>query len=293
MVKQIRAALEADISGLDWMSDATRRAALEKLRALADKIGYPDRWRDYSALRIARADPLGNRLRASAFEMREMMSTIGHPPDSGSWLLTAPTVNALTNFFQNSITIPAGILQPPFYAAGRDPAVNFGGIGTTIGHELTHGFDTQGRHFDAAGTIRDWWTPADARAFDARAACFVEEFSEFAVDGVRLNGRLTVGENISDAGGVRLALLAYVASEAAPRQAVKDGFTPEQRFFIAYAQKYCHNARPEAAANAARQPTPPGQFRVNGILSNMPEFQKAFTCAADAPMVRTPACRVW
>ena len=293
MVRRIKAVLEADISGSDWMSDATRRAALEKLHALIDKIGYPDSWRDYSALRIVRTDPLGNRLRASAFEMRRMVSTIGRPPDGGSWNLTPPTVNALTNFFQNSIDVPAGILQPPFYGAGRDPAVNYGGIGATIGHELTHGFDTQGRHFDAAGTIRDWWTPADARAFDERAACFVNEFSEFAVDGVSLNGRLTVGENISDAGGVRLALLAYVASGEAARSGVKDDFTPEQRVFIGYAQKHCQEARPEAAVNAARQPTPPGRFRVNGILSNMPEFQKAFTCAADAPMVRTPACRVW
>ncbi len=291
-VQRIEAALEADIAGLDWMSETTKRAALEKLHAITVNIGYPDRWRDYRTLRIARGDPLGNRLRASAFEVRRVVTTVGRPPDRRSWNMTPATLNAVNIFFLNSITFPAAVLLPRFSAIDRDAATNYAGL-AGIGHELTHAFDNVGRHFDAVGTIRDWWTPADARAFDERAACFVDEFSQFEVDGVRLNGRIPLGENIADAGGVRLALLAYVASGEAARSGVKDGFTPDQRFFIGYAQNLCDNTRPETTASTVRLGGVPGRFRVNGILSNMPEFQKAFACPADAPMVRTPACRVW
>jgi endothelin-converting enzyme/putative endopeptidase len=283
MVRRMKAALETDIASADWLSDTTKRAAIEKLHATIDKIGYPDQWRDYRGLRIARGDPLGNRLRASAFEMRRRVSTIGRPPDRASWDVPPGIARASTHFFKNSFTLTAANIQPPAYVADRDAAVNYAGIGSGIGHELTHGFDTTGRYFDGAGIMRDWWTPADARAFDERAACFSDEFRLFTP----ANRARPNGENISDAGGVRLALLAYLASGEAARSGVKDGFTPQQRFFIAYGQKFCN------AAAAVRQTTPLHDFRVNGILMNMPEFQKAFTCAPDAPMVRTPACRVW
>jgi putative endopeptidase len=285
MVRRIKGALEADIASADWLSEATKRSAIEKLHAIIDKIGYPDRWPDYDGLRVVRGDPLGNRLRASAFEMRRKAGTIGRPSDRGSWDVPPAIAHTSTNWFKNSITLTAANIQPPAYAADQDAAVNYAVIGSGIGHELTHGFDTQGRHFDAEGAIRDWWTPADAHAFDARAACFAEEFSQFTpADAARPN---QLGENIADAGGARFALLAYLALGEAARSGVKDGFTPEQRFFIAYGQKFCHGA------TAVRPSTPLHDFPVNGILSDMPEFQKAFACPANAPMVRTPACRVW
>lgn len=295
MVHELEAALETDITGLDWMTEATRKQALVKLHAIANKIGYPDRWRDYGALSIVRGDALGNSERANAFEFRRDLDKIGKPLDRTEWGMTPPTVNAYYNPLQNNVNFPAGILQPPFYGAGRDAAVNFGGAGAVIGHELTHGFDDEGRQFDAQGNLKDWWTPEDAKAFQDRTACLVDEYSSFTATGdVKVNGKLTLGENTADNGGVRIALMAYLASAAGRQATTEDGFTPEQRVFLGWGQIWCQNVRPEAARLLAQtNPHSPGRYRVNGVVSNMPEFRKAFSCKADAPMVRRPACRVW
>jgi len=294
MVHEIEAALEKDITTLPWMTDATRREAVTKLHAVADKIGYPDTWRDYGALEIRRGDALGNSERANAFEFKRQLNRIGKPTDKSEWAMTAPTVNAYYSPLQNNINFPAGILQPPFYRPGGDAAVNYGASGAVIGHELTHGFDDQGRKFDARGNLKEWWTEADAKAFTDRAQCFVDEYSGFtAIDELKLNGKLTLGENTADNGGLRLALMAYLAGAAAGATTI-DGFTPEQRFFIGFGQIWCESNRPESKRLLAQiDPHSPGRYRVNGVVSNMPEFQKAFQCKADAPMVRQTQCRVW
>jgi endothelin-converting enzyme/putative endopeptidase len=295
MVRELETTLEDDIKGLSWMTDTTRAQALVKLHAIANKIGYPDKWRDYGALQIVRGDALGNSQRANAFEFHRQMNRIGKPLDKSEWEMTPPTVNAYYNPLQNNVNFPAGILQPPFYNPKADAAVNYGGAGAVIGHELTHGFDDQGRQFDAAGNLKDWWTEADAKAFDQRAQCFVDQYSGFtAVDDVKVNGKLTLGENAADAGGTRIALVAYLASLGDQRGKTLDGFSPEQRFFIGYGQGWCQNMRPERERMLAQtNPHSPPRYRVNGVLSNMPEFAKAFSCKADAPMVRANACRVW
>jgi endothelin-converting enzyme/putative endopeptidase len=295
MVHAIEATLEQDIQGLTWMTADTKQQAIVKLHAVAEKIGYPDRWRDYSALRIVRGDALGNSERANAFEFHRQIDKIGRAVDRREWEMTPPTVNAYYEPQENNINFPAGILQPPFYHPGGDQAVNFGSAGAVVGHELTHGFDDQGRQYDAKGNLHDWWKPEDAKAFDSRAACFVDEYSGFtAVDDVKVNGKLTLGENIADNGGLRLALMAYLAAAAGATAQPLDGFTPEQRLFIGFGQIWCENTRPETARMRAQtNPHSPGRFRANGVVSNMPEFQKAFSCRADAPMVRANACRVW
>jgi len=295
MVRELESSLEQDIQGLAWMSEATKQAAVVKLHAIANKIGYPDKWRDYSALKIVRGDALGNSQRANVFEFHRQMNRIGKPLDKGQWEMTPPTVNAYYHPLQNNINFPAGILQPPFFVTGADPAINYGAAGAIIGHELTHGFDDEGRQFDAQGNLKDWWTPADSKAFDERAACVVDEYSGFtAVDEVKVNGKLTLGENAADNGGTRIALMAYLASLTPATTKTLDGFTPEQRFFIGYGQSWCENARPERERMLAQtNPHAPPRYRVNGVISNMPEFGKAFQCKADAPMVRQNACRVW
>jgi endothelin-converting enzyme/putative endopeptidase len=229
------------------------------------------------------------------FEFHRQMTKIGKAPDKAEWEMTPPTVNAYYSPLQNNINFPAGILQPPFYSATADSAVNYGGAGAVIGHELTHGFDDEGRHFDAKGNLTDWWTPEDAKSFEKRASCFVDQYSSYtAVDDVHLNGKLTLGENTADNGGVRLALMAYLTSAASTAARTLDGFTPEQRVFMGWAQVWCENARPEySRLQAQTNPHSPGRYRVNGVLSNMPEFRKAFACKADAPMVRQDQCRVW
>ena len=295
MVHELESALETDINGLSWMTPATKKEALVKLHAIADKIGYPDHWRDYTSLSIVRGDALGNSQRSNAFEFHRQMSKIGKPVDKSLWEMTPPTVNAYYNPLENNINFPAGILQPPFYSAKADAAVNFGGSGAVIGHELTHGFDDQGRQFDARGNLKDWWTPADAKSFEDRAQCIVDEYSGFtAIDDVKLNGKLTLGENTADNGGLRIALMAYLARTADQPAPTLDGFTPEQRVFLGWGQVWCENVRPERARMLAQiNPHSPGHDRVNGVVSNMPEFQKAFACKADAPMVRKNQCRVW
>ena len=295
MVADVENALERDINTLDWMTDATKQQALAKLHATANKIGYPDRWRDYGALTIERGDAVGNSHRANTFEFHRQLSKIGRPVDKAEWNMTPPTVNAYYSPLQNNINFPAGILQPPFYGAGRDAALNYGGAGAVIGHELTHGFDDQGRQFDATGNLRDWWTADDGNAYKQRSSCFADEYSGFnAIDDVKLNGRLTLGENTADNGGLRLALMAYLASDAAKAATTVDGFTPEQRVFLGWASVWCENRRPEyERLQAQTNPHSPGRYRVNGVVANMPEFQKAFGCKADAPMVSRNACRVW
>jgi putative endopeptidase len=295
MVHEIEAALQTDIAGLAWMTPATKKEALIKLHAVADKIGYPDHWRDYGALTVVRGDALGNSQRANAFEFHRQMSKIGKPVNKEEWAMTPPTVNAYYNPLENNINFPAGILQPPFYSARADAAVNFGGSGAVIGHELTHGFDDQGRQFDARGNLKDWWTPADAKSFEDRAQCFVDEYAGFtAIDDVKVNGKLTLGENTADNGGLRIALMAYLTRTIGQPAAALDGFTPDQRVFLGWGQVWCENVRPERARMLAQiNPHSPGHDRVNGVVSNMPEFQKAFACKADAPMVRKNQCRVW
>jgi putative endopeptidase len=295
MVKAIEKAMAQDINRLAWMTPATKQKALVKLQAVANKIGYPEKWRDYSSVRIARDDALGNDRRATQFEFHRQINKIGQQVDRSEWEMTPPTVNAYYDPTENNINFPAGILQPPFYDNRIDDAVNYGAIGAVIGHELTHGFDDEGRQFDAEGNLRDWWTPQDAKAFIDRAACFVKEYSGFtAVDDLKLNGQLTLGENAADNGGVRIALMA-LSNTLAGKQAPKiDGYTPEQRFFLGYGQIWCQNMRDEARRlRALTDPHSPGRYRVNGVVQNMPEFQQAFACRAGQPMVRQPACRVW
>jgi putative endopeptidase len=295
MVRDIKAAMRQDIDAAPWMSGETKKAAMVKLDAIVDRIGYPDTWRDYAAIRVVRDDALGNRERALMADRQRNLKKIGQPVDRGEWSMTPPTVNAYYSATRNNINFPAGILQPPLYKAGRDAAVNYGAAGAVIGHELTHGFDDQGRKFDAQGNLRDWWTPADGTAFEQRASCVADQYSGYTVAGdTHINGRLTLGENTADNGGLRLALMAYLAGPGARNTAKIDGFAPEQRLFLGWAQQWCESTRPEAERlKAATNPHSSNRYRANGPPSNMPEFQKAFSCKANAPMVRPSACRVW
>jgi putative endopeptidase len=295
MVQALEKALGEDIQALPWMTPETKKQALDKLEHIANKIGYPDKWRDYSKLEIVRGDAMGNSLRANAFEFHRQLNKIGRPVDRKEWLMSPPTVNAYYNPQMNDINFPAGILQPPFFSNQMDDAVNFGAIGAVIGHELTHGFDDEGRQFDAFGNLHDWWTPQDAKAFEERTQCLVNEYGGFtAVDDVKLNGKLTLGENTADNGGLRIALMALLDTLGGKTVAPIDGFTPEQRLFLGWGQIWCENRRPEFSRMLATvDPHSPGQYRVNGVVSNMPEFQKAFGCKPQAQMVRQNACRVW
>lgn len=295
MVAAIEKALHDDIETLPWMSAETKTKALAKLAAIANKIGYPDKWRDYSSVTIARDDLLGNTARAAAFELKRRLDKIGKPVDRGEWRMSPPTVNAYYSPQMNDINFPAGILQPPFFDRTMDDAINFGGIGAVIGHELTHGFDDQGRKFDGQGNLKDWWTDQDAAEFEKRAACIEKEYSGFtAVGDVKLNGKLTLGENTADNGGLRIAYMALEdVLDGKPKKPV-DGFTPEQRLFLGWAQVWCQNRTDEIARFLATvDPHSPGRYRVNGVVSNMPEFQQAYQCKASDPMVREDACRVW
>jgi endothelin-converting enzyme/putative endopeptidase len=295
MVGALEAALQKDIEALPWMTETTRRAALAKLHAVARRIGYPDRWIDYRGLSIVRGDALGNAQRANAFRLRRHLAKIGKPVDKAEWPFPPTTVNAGYNPLRNDITFSAAILQPPFYENRMDDAVNFGAIGSVIGHELTHGFDDQGRKFDEAGNMRDWWTEEDSREFEKRASCLVDQYSGYSpVADVKLNGQLTLGENTADNGGVRLSYSAFVSAQGDKAAGAADGFTPEQRFFLGFGQIACENGTDEMARMLAQvDPHSPGKFRVNGVVSNMPEFKAAFACKDGAPMVREPACRVW
>ncbi|MGA3097875.1 MAG: M13 family metallopeptidase [Bryobacteraceae bacterium] len=295
MVDALEKALGQDIQTVGWMTPATREKALEKLKAITNKIGYPDKWRDYSSVAVARDDAMGNSFRADQFEFQRQLNKIGKPLDRGEWDMTPPTVNAYYDPSMNNINFPAGILQPPFFDGKMDDAVNFGAVGMVIGHELTHGFDDEGREFDGQGNLKDWWTPADAKEFESRTACLVKEYSAFSVaPGANVKGDLTLGENAADNGGARIALMALLNTIGnSPKPAV-DGFTPEQRFFLSFGQIWCENMRPEAAKLLVQtNPHSPPEFRVNGVLVNMPEFQKAFSCQSGQQMVSANACRVW
>jgi endothelin-converting enzyme/putative endopeptidase len=295
MVQEIEKMLGEDIQSLDWMTPATKQEALVKLRAVTNKIGYPDQWRDYSTVQIVRGEAVGNDQRATAFEVHRDLNKIGKPVDRGEWGMTPPTVNAYYSPLQNNINFPAGILQPPFFDNRMDAAVNYGAIGSVMGHEMTHGFDDQGRQFDGQGNLHNWWSPEDAAEFEKRAECFIKEYSAFTpVDDVHLNGKLTLGENTADNGGVHLAFLALMKSLNGKPQPKIQGFTPEQRFFLGYSQVWCQNVRPEAARMRAQiDPHSDGRDRVNGVLGNMPEFRAAFACHEGQPMVHAPSCRVW
>jgi endothelin-converting enzyme/putative endopeptidase len=298
MVNALEKSLEADIVDLPWMTEATKHRALIKLHKITNKIGYPDKWRDYSTLNIVRGDALGNSLRSNEFESKRQLNKIGKPVDPGEWLYSPPTVNAYYYPPQNNINFMAGILQPPFYEAGLDDAVNFGAIGVVIGHELTHGFDDQGRQYDAEGNLRDWWAADDEKAFKERTNCEVQEYDSFTVaGGEHVNGELTLGENTADNGGLRIAFAALMNSLASQPESARnpvDGFTPEQRFFLGYGQIWCTNATDQAwRLQVQTNPHSPSEFRVNGALGNFDQFQKAFGCKAGQPMVRANACRVW
>jgi len=295
MVAEIEKAMGADLESVAWMTPKTKEQALVKLRAVLNKVGSNEKWQTYSTVKIVRDDFFGNSERASAYEIQRELARIGKPVDKTLWDMSQPTVNAYYDPQQNNINFPAGILQPPFYDNKMDDAVNYGAIGAVIGHELTHAFDDEGRQFDAKGNLRDWWTEADGKGFDERAQCLVQQYGGYtAVDDVKLNGKLTLGENTADNGGLRLAYMAFMDKLAGKEPQSKDGFTPEQRFFLGFGQIWCQNVRPEAARlRAQTDPHSPGNDRVNGVVSNMPEFQKAFACMVGQPMVRGPACRVW
>jgi len=295
MTRLIEQAMEDDIKQLTWMGPETKKQALEKLHSVVNKIGYPDRWRDYSSVEVRRNDFLGNVHRASMFETRRQLAKIGKPLDRGEWGMTPPTVNAYYNPQMNDINFPAGVLQPPLYDPRLDDAPNYGNTGGTIGHELTHGFDDQGRQFDAKGNLRDWWTKEDGEQFEKRAQCIVDQYAGYTiVDDIKINSKLTEGEDVADLGGLILAYIAWKADTQGKQLENRDGFTPDQRFFIGYAQWACENQRPEnLRANAITNEHSPGKYRVNGLMVNIPEFQQAFSCKAGQPMVRENRCRVW
>jgi len=295
MVAAIEKALEKDIRGLEWMTPKTKDQAVVKLHGVTNKIGNKNKWLDYSGVQIVRNDPYANTARTSTFELARQLAKIGKPVDKADWEMSQPTVNAYYDPQHNDVNFPAGILQPPFYDNKMDDAVNYGAIGAVIGHELTHGFDDQGRQFDAKGNLRDWWTQEDAKAFEQRADCVVNQYSGYSpVPGVNLNGKLTLGENTADNGGLRIAYMALMDTFGGKQPPKTDGFSAEQRFFLGWAQVWCQNVTEEALRlRAQTDPHSPGEFRVNGVVSNMPEFQKAFACRANQPMVRGPACRVW
>ena len=295
MTKQIEQAMQEDIEQLTWMSPETKKQALEKLHAVVNKIGYPDKWRDYSSVDIKRGDFLGNVQRATLFEAKRQLAKIGKPLDRGEWGMTPPTVNAYYNPQMNDINFPAGVLQPPLYDPKEDDAPNYGNTGGTIGHELTHGFDDEGRQFDAKGNLRDWWTKEDGAEFEKRAQCIVDQYAQYTiVDDIKINSKLTEGEDVADLGGLILAYMAWKMQTKGHQLENRDGFTPDQRFFIGYAQWACENERPEnLRANAITNEHSPGKYRVNGLMVNIPEFQQAFSCKAGQPMVRENRCRVW
>ncbi|MGH9490919.1 MAG: M13 family metallopeptidase [Terriglobales bacterium] len=297
MVAALQKSLGQDIRGLTWMTPATKQRALVKLAAVMKKIGYPNRWRNYSSVVLRRDDLVGNVMRADAFEVHRRLRRIGHPPNRQEWDMTPPTVNAYYNPRMNEIVFPAGIMQPPFFSGQALDAANFGGMGVVIGHEMTHGFDDQGRRFGPKGNLENWWTAQDAKAFKARAQCLVNEYSHFSpIPGVHLNGKLTLGENTADNGGVRIsyAALVHTLGQDAMEHQV-DGKTMAQIFFIAYGQIWCENVRPQfARMTATVDPHSPGKFRVNGVVSNFDAFDRAFHCGPGTPMNRgAKACRVW
>ncbi|MGC1385676.1 MAG: M13 family metallopeptidase, partial [Candidatus Acidiferrales bacterium] len=297
MTRRIEDAMAVRIQQLDWMSPATKEQALAKLHTIRNKIGYPDQWRDYSSVKIVPDDFFGDDERATEFEIHRRLDKIGKPVDRGEWGMTPPTVNAYYNDSMNDINFPAGVLQPPLYDAKMDAAPNYGNTGSTIGHELTHGFDDEGRKYDANGNLKDWWTKEDDEQFVKRADCVVDQYGQYVVvDNIHINSKLTEGEDVADLGGT---ILAYVAWKDATKEmtlAERDGLTPDQRFFVGMAQWACENSRPEdLRVDAVTDEHSPGKYRVNGVVVNMPEFGAAFACKAGQPMIKTAdkVCHVW
>jgi len=299
LVQGIENAMRQDIGQLSWMSDTTKKKAYEKLNTIVNNIGYPDTWRDYSSVAIKSGDYAGNSVRAGAFEVRRQYNKIERPTDRKDWGMTPPTVNAYYRPPMNDINFPAGILQPPFYGKLMDDAVNYGAIGVVIGHELTHGFDDQGRKYDAQGNFRDWWTAEDAKEFEQRVDCTAKEYSNFVSvkddkGEVKLNGKLTLGENTADNGGLKLAYMALTDIIGNTPVKLIDGYTPPQRYFLAYGQIWCQNVTDqEARKRVLTDPHSPGRWRVNGAVQNSAAFEEAFGCKAGQPMVAENACRVW
>jgi putative endopeptidase len=297
MVKDLEGALGDRIQSLEWMGDATRARALDKLHAFEEKIGYPNTWRDYAGVSIARSGLVANHYACVQYEAKRNLGKIGKPVDRGEWFMTPPTVNAFYSSSLNSINFPAGILQPPFFDPSWDDALNYGGIGAVIGHEMTHGFDDRGRQFDAKGNLQDWWTADDAARYKERSDKVAQQFSSYTVlDTLHLNGRLTLGENTADLGGVAVAYHALEKALARKPAGPIDGFTPQQRFFLSYARIWASKQRPAALRTQVQtNPHSPAMWRVNGPLSNLPEFRQAFSCKDGDPMVR-PAdvqARIW
>ena len=299
LVHDVENALDQDIAGLEWMQPATKEQAQIKLHAIEEKIGYPDRWRDYSSVKITRTSYLNNVHGATAFEFHRQLNMIGKPVDRSEWQMTPPTINAYYDPQLNTINFPAGILQPPFFEKGMEDAVNYGAIGMVIGHEITHGFDDQGRKFDAKGNLRDWWTLTDAKAYEERGACIAEEYTQEVPEaGVKQDGRLTQGEDTADNGGLRLSLMALENKLKAQGKSLDDkeadGWTPRQKFFLSYAHEWCTQIRPEMVrTRVLTNPHSIPKYRVNNVVANMPEFRRAFSCKAGTPMVHAKQCRVW
>jgi putative endopeptidase len=296
MVAQIEADMGKRIQALEWMSPATKEAAEDKLEHIRNKVGYPDKWRDYSSVDVQPNDFAGDVRRAALFESHRQLAKIGKPVDRGEWGMTPPTVNAYYNPAMNDINFPAGVLQP-LYDPKLDDAPNYGNTGSTIGHELTHAFDDEGRQFDAQGNLRDWWTDQDAKEFKRRAQCVVDQYAQYlVVDDIHINSKLTLGEDIADLGGTILAYDAWKAETEGKKLEDREGLTPEQRFFVGFAQWACSNQRPESLRlNALTNPHSPAKYRINGVVVNMPEFARAFQCTADQPMVKKDedVCRIW
>jgi endothelin-converting enzyme/putative endopeptidase len=297
MTLQIQDAMRVRIEQLDWMSPETKKQAIDKLTKMRNKVGYPDKWRDYSSVRVSRDDYYGNVERATLFEMRRQMAKIGRPLDRDEWLMSPATVNAYYNPSMNDMNFPAGVLMPPLYDTRMDDAPNYGNTGGTIGHELTHGFDDEGRNFDGDGNLRDWWTKEDAKGFEERAQCVRGQYADYVVvDDVRINSKLTAGEDIADLGGTIIAWMAWQEQTKGKQLGNQDGLTPEQRFFVGFAQWACANERPEnMRVRAITDPHSPAKYRINGVVENMPEFLKAFSCKQGDALYKPESkrCKVW
>ena len=295
VTRQIEEEMGRDIKDLTWMSEPTKQQALEKLHEVVNKIGYPDKWKDYSSVQITPEDFLRNVAQAAEFEERRELNKIGRPVDRTEWFMTPPTVNAYYDPQMNDINFPAGVLEPPLFDPKLDAAPNYGNTGATIGHELTHGFDDEGRQFDAQGNLRDWWTGEDAKAFEGRVACVRNQYGNYvAIDDIHINSSLTLGEDVADLGGTLLAYIAWKQATTGQDLHSIDGLTPEQRFFVGMAQWACGDERPESKRlHAITDPHSPDEYRINGVVANLPQFGEAFGCKAGQPMVRVKACRVW
>jgi len=295
MTEQIETAMQHEIENLNWMGPETKQEALRKLHAIRNKIGYPEQWRDYTALKVSPTTYFLDVSMAARFEQDRRWAKLGKPVDRNEWGMTPPTVNAYFNPQMNDINFPAGVLQPPLYDPKEDDAPNYGNTGSTIGHELTHAFDDEGRQFDAKGNLRDWWTASDAKGFEERINCIRDQYAGYViVDDTHIQSKLTSGEDVADLGGTLLAYIAWKKQTEGMTLPDKDGFTPDQRYFVGMAQWACENNRDEnLRVSALTNPHSPGWARVNGVVVNMPEFQKAFGCKVSQPMVHVPACRVW